>query len=295
MSHFFGTDTLIEGSSAMAPKTSNRANRDGDGTALNGNITGVDAYSPSQIAERVELAGVVKATMPLDRLLMLGLLAGAFIAFGAALYTLVMTGSTLGYGPSKLLGGAAFSLGLVLVVVGGAELFTGNNLIVMAWADGRVSTVSLLRNWVATFVSNCAGAILIALLVFWSGTLKQGEVGATAVAIAQAKMQLPFAEALLRGILCNALVCLAVWLSFAAHSVSGKILAIVFPITAFVALGFEHSVANAYLIPLGILAGAQGGLSGFAQNLMPVTIGNIIGGGGAVAFVYWVIYRRTSQ
>lgn len=257
------------------------------------NVTGVDAYSPQQIADLVENTGVVKAAMPLDKLLMLGLLAGAFIAFGAAFYTLVVTGSTLGYGPAKLLGGVAFSLGLILVVVGGAELFTGNNLIVMAWADGNVSAWSLVRNWAATYVSNAIGAALIVLLVFYSGTLDDGGVRQTAISIAEAKMKLTFIEALARGILCNALVCLAIWLSYASHHVSGKILAIVFPITAFVALGYEHSIANFYLIPIGAALGAEGGMAGFFSNMVPVTLGNIIGGSGGVAFVYWVIYRNT--
>jgi formate transporter len=256
------------------------------------NVTGVDAYSPQQIAELVENTGVVKAAMPLDKLLMLGLLAGAFIAFGAALYTLVVTGSTLGLGPARLLGGAAFSLGLILVVVGGAELFTGNNLIVMAWADGNVSAWALARNWAATYVSNAVGALLIVLLVFYSGTL-EGDVRQTAVAIAEAKMKLSFIEALARGILCNALVCLAIWMNYASRHVSGKILAILFPITAFVALGFEHSIANFYLIPIGAALGAEGGMAGFVSNMVPVTLGNIIGGSGGVAFVYWVIYRNT--
>lgn len=259
------------------------------------NIVGIDAYSPAQIAMKIEQAGIAKARMPLDKLLMLGMLAGVFIAFGAAFYTLVITGNTLGFGVGKLLGGLAFSLGLVLVIIGGAELFTGNNLIVMAWADGEASSAQLIRNWAVTFVSNGAGAIMIALLMFFSGTLQLGGVGTTAAEIAQAKMQLPFIEAFVRGILCNALVCLAVWISFASHRVSGKILAITFPVTAFVALGFEHSIANFYLIPVGLLMGAEGGLGGFVQNMIPVTLGNIIGGGGAVALVYWVIYGKRNN
>jgi len=224
---------------------------------------------------------------------MLGLLAGVFIALGAALYTQVLTGSTLGAGPTRLLGGAAFSLGLVLVVVGGAELFTGNNLIVMAWADGKISSGALLRNWGASYVANGCGAVFIVLLMLLSGLHNTGPARDTVIAIAESKMQIPIFQAFARGILCNALVCLAVWLSFASHSVSGKILAIMFPITAFVALGFEHSIANFYLIPVGIVLGAEGGISGLVSNLIPVTLGNIVGGGGTVAFVYWIIYRRS--
>ncbi|MGI9383512.1 MAG: formate/nitrite transporter family protein, partial [Methyloligellaceae bacterium] len=223
------------------------------------------------------------------------LLAGIFIGFGGALYTLVVTGSTLGFGPAKLVGGIAFSLGLVLVVVGGAELFTGNTLIVMAWADRDVSTMALLRNWAVSYVANGAGAVLLAVAVFHSGILASGDMKATAVAIAEGKMRLAADQAFIRGILCNMLVCLAVWLSFAAHSVSGKILAIIFPITAFVALGFEHSIANLYLIPVGLLAGAQGDLLAFVGNLVPVTLGNIVGGAGGVAVVYWTIYGRRNS
>jgi len=205
-----------------------------------------------------------------------------------------MTGNSLGLGPGRLLGGVAFSLGLILVVVGGAELFTGNNLIVMAWADKKVTTGGLLRNWGIVFLGNVVGSIGMAVLVTLSGTLDigGGAVAETAIAIAEAKVSIPPLAAFVRGILCNALVCLAVWLCFAAHSVSGKILAIVFPISAFVALGFEHSIANAYLIPVGYLAGANVTLAGVLGNLVPVTAGNIVGGSVFVALVYWVIYRR---
>lgn len=258
-------------------------------------VTGVDAYSPAQIAMRVETAGVSKSYLPLEKLFVLGLLAGIFIALGGAFYTVTITGSTLGFGPTKVIGGVAFSLGLILVIIAGAELFTGNALIVMAWADGKATTVALLRNWAVTFISNGLGAVLIAWLMFSSGSIGNDGVRATAIAIAEAKISLSFQEAFARGLLCNALVCLAVWLSFAARRVSGKILAIVFPITAFVALGFEHSIANFYLITIGLLAGADGGVIEFAGNIVPVTLGNIVGGAGGVAATYWVVYRRSSD
>ena len=254
-----------------------------------------DAYSPAEIAARVENAGVAKASMPFLQTFVLALLAGAFIAFGGMLYTLVMTNSGLGFGPGRLLGGVAFSLGLILVVVAGAELFTGNNLIVMAWADGRVTTRLLLRNWGIVFIGNVVGSIGMAVLVILSGTLAFGDgaVAKTAMAIASGKVAIPPVEAFFRGLLCNALVCLAVWLCFSAQSVSGKILAIIFPISAFVALGFEHSIANAYLIPIGYLAGATGvTVGGMIHNLVPVTAGNIVGGSVFMALVYWLIYRR---
>jgi formate/nitrite transporter len=253
-----------------------------------------DAYAPDAIATLVEDAGVAKANAPALRTLTLGALAGAFIAFGAMFYTLAVTGSELGLGPTRVLGGVAFSLGLILVVVAGAELFTGNNLIVMAWADRMIGTGRLLRNWALVYVANLAGSLASAALVAASGTLDNGDgaVAQTAASIALEKLALDPVEAFARAILCNALVCLAVWLSFAARTVSGKILAIVLPISAFVALGFEHSIANMYLIPVAWLNGTAGiTLAGFLENLVPVTLGNIVGGAGGVALTYWICYR----
>jgi formate/nitrite transporter len=252
-----------------------------------------DAYPPAQVARLVEQVGVKKATLPAVQTLALGVLAGAFIAFGAMYFTLVMTGSELGSGPSRLLGGLAFSLGLILVVVGGAELFTGNNLIVMAWAERKVTSLQLARNWSLVYLANLVGSLGSALMMFWSGALALGDgaVAETAVRIGEAKVALGFGQAFFSGILCNVLVCLAVWLCFAAHDVAGKILAIIFPISAFVALGFEHSVANMYLIPIAWLAGAEAVTIGsFLANLVPVTLGNIVGGGLFVALVYWLVY-----
>jgi formate transporter len=254
-----------------------------------------DAYPPAQVALLVEQIGVKKAVLPAVPTLALGVLAGAFIAFGAMFSTLALTGSPLGFGPGRVLAGLAFSLGLVLVVIGGAELFTGNNLVVMAWAASKITTGQLLRNWALVYVANLVGALGSALMMWWSGALGLGGGGVaeTAIAIAQAKVALGFTEALFRGILCNVLVCLAVWLSFAAHDVPGKVLAIIFPISAFVALGFEHSVANMYLIPIAMFAGADGvTLMGFISYLLPVTLGNIVGGGVLVALVYWLVYLR---
>ena len=254
-----------------------------------------DAYTPAKMAELVESIGVKKAALPTVPMLMLGLLAGVFIAFGAMLFTLVMTDHDMGLGPARLLGGLAFSLGLILVVVGGAELFTGNNLIVMAWADRKVSTIKLLRNWGLVYIANFCGAVGAAALVYWSGTLSfgNGAISATALDIAIAKINIDPLQAFIRGVLCNILVCLAVWLCFAAHHVAGKILAIIFPISAFVALGFEHSVANMYFIPLGMLiSNGSIGVMELLGNLIPVTLGNIVGGGFFVALVYWAIYLR---
>lgn len=254
-----------------------------------------DAYSPEVMAVRVENVGVAKARLEFIPTFMLAILAGSFIALGAAFYTVVITESGLGFGPARVLGGMAFSLGLILVIVGGAELFTGNNLIVMAWADGTVSHRQLLRNWGIVYVGNFVGSLFIALLVALSGILdfQGGAVGTTAVTIADNKISLTFEEAFFRGILCNILVCLAVWLCFSARSVAGKIAALLFPVSAFVALGFEHSVANMYLLPLGYLAGSENvTLSGLFLNLLPVTLGNIVGGSGFVALTYWIVYLR---
>ena len=266
-----------------------------------------DAYAPDEIARRIELVGVKKAGQETIPVLTLAVLAGAFIAFGAMFYSVVMTGSDLGLGPSRLLGGVAFSLGLILVLVGGAELFTGNVLIVMGWAHGKVAFGGLMRNWGLVFVGNFVGAVGMAVLAHWSGFLHIGgdAVAATAIRIGAAKVALPWDVAFVRGILCNTLVCLAVWLCFAAHSVIDKVLAIIFPIAAFVALGFEHSIANMYFIPLAILAAADPALlqaagvaadgldgAGMVHNLVPVTLGNIVGGGVFVAMTYYVVYLR---
>lgn len=254
----------------------------------------LDAYKPAEIARRIEAAGVAKAGLGLVQTLTLGVLAGAFIALGALFFLLVTTESGLGFGPGRWLGGLAFSLGLVLVVIAGAELFTGNNLIVMAWVDGRVTSRALARNWALVYVANFAGAVGTALLVTLAGTLDLGggALAETAFSVAAAKTAIVWHEAFFRGVLCNVLVCLAVWLTFAAREVSGKIMAILLPISAFVALGFEHSVANMFLIPLALMHGAPAvTMGGLVANLVPVTLGNMVGGGVLVGLAYWLCYR----
>ena len=257
-------------------------------------MTVVDAYTPVQIACRIEGVGIAKANLHSVPLFALSVLAGAFIALGAMFYTVVITDTGMGLGPTRLLGGIAFSLGLVLVVVGGAELFTGNNLLVMGWAHGKIKTTAMLRNWGFAYVGNFFGAIAMVILAYFSGYLNLGGGGveATVVKIAQAKVQLPFVQAFVSGILCNVLVCLAVWLCFAAHTVTSKILAIVFPISAFVTLGFEHCIANMFFIPIGMLVSDPGTVTvqGFISNIIPVTLGNIVGGGLFVAMSYYLIY-----
>ena len=258
----------------------------------------IDAYTPGEIAQRVNDIGIKKAQLPLLPLATLGLLAGIFIAFGAMFYLVTITNSTLGFGPTRLLGGLVFSLGLILVVVAGAELFTGNNLIVIAWAQGNIANRQLLRNWLIVFLANFFGASLTAYVTLYSGLLDLagGDVGETALRIANHKVNLGFTQAFISGIFCNALVCLAVWLSMAAHRVSGKILAIIFPISAFVALGFEHSIANMYFISLFALdPGSDITLVDMGQNLLPVTLGNIVGGSCLVALVYWICYLKNDR
>src|SRR3990170_8028654 len=269
----------------------------------------LDPLLPPEVAARAEEVGERKARMPLLPLLGLGGLAGAFIAIGAQLFTVVTTGAELGFGVNRLVGGVAFSVGLVLVVIAGAELFTGNNLVIMAWASRRVSTLMLLQNWLIVYGANLVGALATVGLVYWSRqwTLDNFAVGATALKVADAKTELSFGAAFARGVLCNALVCLAVWLAYSGRSNTDKVLGVVFPITAFVASGFEHSVANMYFIPIGILmkeeaaVRAASGLSAadlsdlnvgsfLVDNLVPVTLGNIVGGALLVGLMYWLIY-----
>lgn len=268
------------------------------------NIPMFDAYAPFEIAQRVRDVGVAKASAPVATMVALAVLAGAFIALGALFFTVTVTvgaGDRVPFGLVRLAGGLAFSLGLVLVVVGGAELFTGNNLLAMAWAAGRIQTGQVLRNWLWVYAGNLAGALGTALLVYAAGiaSAADGAVGETMVKIAQAKVALDPVAAIARGVLCNVLVCLAVWLCMGARSVADKILAILLPISAFVACGFEHSVANMFFLPIGMALAAGSAvplsLSGALSNLMLVTIGNILGGTLLVALVYWFVYLRSDR
>lgn len=256
----------------------------------------VDAHPPREIARMFEQLGVVKARTDALTLLVLAALAGAFISLGALFFTLVVTDSPLGFGITRLLGGIAFCLGLILVVVAGAELFTGNNLLAMAWASRLIATRDILRHWGLVYIGNVIGCLGTVVLVLWAdiASLGGGAVGEMAVRIASTKADLTPGEAFARGLLCNALVCLAVWLSMGGRTVTDKILAIIFPITAFVTLGFEHSIANWFLLPYGLVLDKDGAvlLAGAASNLLAVTAGNIAGGTLLVAGVYWVAYLR---
>jgi formate transporter FocA len=275
-----------------------------------------DALMPPEMAGKAENVGVSKAQLSSFRMFALAILAGAFIALGAIFSTTATTGgSALPYGVVRILAGLTFSLGLILVVVAGAELFTGNNLIIMAWASRKVSTLQLLRNWVIVYVGNFVGSILTAYLMFLGKQYEasNGALGLNALNIANTKVSLGFLQAIVLGIFCNALVCLAIWLCMSARSTTDRVLAIIPPISAFVAAGFEHSIANMYFIPVALFirAGASSTFwtnigktaadfpnltwgNFFLANLLPVTIGNIIGGAGMVGLMYWLIYLRTA-
>ena len=271
-----------------------------------GEIFGSDAFAPREVAARVETIGVAKARLPLHSMSMLALLAGAFIGLGSIAFLLVTSDPSLSFAGSRVLGGLVFSLGLIMVVVAGAELFTGNNLLAMAWAEGKLGTREVLRNWVVVGLGNLVGAAGLAVLVLLADTaaLNGGLVAKKAVEVAAAKAALSWETAFFRGVLCNVLVCLAVWMAAAGRSVVDKTVAIVPPIAAFVALGFEHSIANMFFFPLAIfllagdpalraLPGAEAlGWLAMLRNLVPVIAGNLVGGSVLVALVYWVIYRR---
>lgn len=285
----------------------------------------IDALLPSDMAHKAETIGVKKANMPAGRLMLLAVLAGAFIALGAIFATTLSVGTmtikdasgaviettAIAYGLNRLMMGLAFSLGLILVVVGGAELFTGNNLISMAFMSHKITFGQLLRNWGIVYIGNFIGSILTAVIMFVTTqyTQSNGAVGLNALNIANAKTGVEFFPAVSSGIMCNALVCLAVWLTYSARSTTDKILSIIPPVTAFVAAGFEHSVANMYFIPVGLfikswgtpaffnsIGKAAGDFANltwgnfFIGNLLPVTIGNIIGGAVMVGAVYWYAY-----
>jgi formate transporter len=286
-----------------------------------------DAIMPAAIALRVEASGVQRALLDPTTLLVLSVLGGAFVAFGAIFATTVSAGSavavgsdgatvfsaSLPYGIVRLLTGLAFTTGLILIVVGGAELFTGNNLIVIAWVSGKVKTSDVLLNWIIAFGGNLIGAFLTAVLMFQTTqyTFGAGAVGLTALTTAHAKTSLSFVPAIASGIMCNALVCLAVWMCFAARTTVDRFFTIVPPIAAFAAAGFEHCIANAYFIPMGLFIKAYAPASFWSSigktaadfpaltwrnflvgNLLPVTIGNLIGGTVMVAAVYWFVYLR---
>jgi formate transporter len=268
-----------------------------------------DAYMPAEMAKRAEASAIRKANRDFVSAFFLAVQAGSFIAFGAAFFTHVIHDSTLGVGLTKLIGGMSFSLGLILVIIAGADLFTGDTLMVMACFSRKIRVRQMLRSWTFVFLGNLVGALAVVMMVHLSGHWANGStaVGVKALAIANHKVNLTFVQAFTSGMLCNILVCLAIWLCYSSRSVTDKILSILFPITAFVAMGFEHSIANMYFIPAGLLlkcnpevVGLLNGadlsnltLSGFLfKNLLPVTIGNMVGGAIFVGTIYWILYLR---
>src|SRR4029453_4324061 len=267
-------------------------------------IFNLQAYSPAEIEEAVEKVGVKKANLPFLASFMLAIVAGGGVGFGALYYTIVASDPTLSFATTRVVGGFVFTLGLALVLVGGAELFTGNNLIVMAWASGKVSTRTMLRNWTIVWFGNLFGALGLIVLVYFSHHLdmNDGRIGQSVLNKAAGKIRPDMVTLFFKGILCNGLVCAAVWLAYAGRSVTDKIIALILPISAFIAAGFEHCVANMYFLPLAWLLTSMGKapngfdasvitISGIIHNLVPVTLGNIVGGSVLVGAVYWTIYR----
>jgi formate transporter len=267
-------------------------------------IFNLQAYSPAEIKEAIEKVGVKKANLPFLASFMLAIVGGGSVGFGAVYYTIVASDADLSFATIRVVGGLVFSLGLALVLVGGAELFTGNNLIVMAWASGRVSTGTMLRNWTVVWFGNLIGSLGLIILVFFSHHLEMndGRIALSILNTAAGKIRPDMVTLFFKGILCNVLVCAAVWLAYAGRSVTDKIVAVILPVSAFIAAGFEHCVANMYFLPMAWLLVQTGHVpanfdispitvSGILHNLVPVTLGNIVGGAGFVGAVYWAIYR----
>lgn len=273
----------------------------------------IDPLLPPEMALACETAGAAKAGRDALALIVLGVLAGAFIALGAIFMTVILTGAgELPWGVARFLAGLAFSLGLILVIIGGAELFTGDSLMIVAFASRRIALGALLRAWSLVYVGNIGGALGTAALVFLAGQhgFAGGAVGKTALAIASAKAALPMVQLFFLAVLCNVLVCLAVWMSLGARSTTGKVMVIIPPIAAFVAAGFEHSIANLYLLPYGLAIKAWSGpefwaaigqsaadypeltAGGALHNIVIATVGNLIGGSLLVGAVYWFVYLR---
>ncbi|MGQ3683512.1 MAG: formate/nitrite transporter family protein [Candidatus Loosdrechtia sp.] len=274
----------------------------------------IDAYAPPQIAAKIDDVARVKAELGFVKTFILSILAGVYLGLGAQFATLVVSDSSLHFGLTSIITGVVFSTGFMLVVIAGSELFTGNNLMIMGYIGGRITRHELLNNWVIVYIGNFVGSLT---MVLWMYHTHQWEffhdmVGAKALLIADKKVSLSFKEALARGVLCNSMVCLATWLCYSSRSVADKIVSIVFPIGGFVASGFEHCIANMYFIPMGVVlrknpevVAAAEKMTGktldlshltwkgfFLNNLIPVTLGNIVGGVILVGVVFWFIYLR---
>ena len=278
----------------------------------------VDAYAPAKMADKVGQVGVAKSQLSSLTTFALSILAGVFIALGIQLSMLVTHTATSSYGLNQLVGGVAFTLALVLIVIAGAELFTGNCLIAMSFMARKITGKDLARNLIIAFIGNFIGALTLVLWIYVSKqwTISNHLLGAKIVLAANDKVNIPFGAAFARGVLCNALVCLGIWLCYSGRSNMDKILALLWPISCLIACGFEHCVVNMWLIPMGlvlkgnsaVLAAAEkfhGGkidlsnltfFKGFLiDNLFPVVLGNLFGGIVLVAGVYWFIYLRPSK
>ena len=266
---------------------------------------GLEAYSPAEIEAKVETLGIKKANMPFLASFVLAIVAGAGIALGGMFYVLVLADAEMSFAAQKVLGGIAFALGLTIVMVGGAELFTGNTLIVMAWANKQLSSLKVLKNWTTVWVGNLVGSLVLVFLLFMShfADTHDGMVGDALINVAVAKISPDMVTIFFKGIMCNLLVCLAVWLSYAGRTVTDKIMGLMLPITAFVAAGFEHCVANMFILPMAYVLIQTGHvpvgvdvsmitIGGIFHNLIPATLGNIVGGSGLVGLVYWLVYRK---
>jgi formate transporter len=266
---------------------------------------GSDAYSPAEIQDKVEKLGVKKARSPFLPEFMLAVVAGGSIGLGGMFFLIVLADPTLGFAFQRLLGGTVFTLGLALVMIGGAELFTGNCLIVMAWCNGQIRTGEVLHNWAVVWFGNLVGALGLVFLLYMShfADLNSGEAGKAILKLAIGKMAPDMVTIFFKGILCNVLVCLGVWLAYAGRSVADKMAGMILPVSCFVAAGFEHCVANMFFLPMAWVLVQTGHvpagmnvstitLFNIAHNILPATLGNIVGGGGFVGFVYWAIYRK---
>lgn len=272
------------------------------------NVSSTEALAPVQITKKAEDLGVTKTEMSFARSFMLSIMAGAFIAMGAMFFCLVVGDPNLPFAIQRVLGGFLFCLGLILVVVAGAELFTGNTMIVMTAASKRIRWSAVWKNWIVVFIGNFIGALVIVGLVFLAEmpAMNSGQVGQTMVSVAAGKMHAGWLALFAKGIMCNFLVCLGVWMAYAAKTVADKILAVIFPITAFVACGFEHCVANMFFLPMGALLASLGiapagidpatvDMIGALYNWSATVPGNIVGGALFVGMAYWFIYRKKQQ
>jgi formate/nitrite transporter len=269
-------------------------------------IFGSDAYSPAEIQDKVEKLGVKKARMPFVPEFMLSVVAGGSIGLGGMFFCIVLADAQISFAIQRVLGGVVFCLGLALVMIAGAELFTGNCLIVMAWANRQIRTIEVLRNWTIVWFGNLVGALGLIFLLYMSHhyDLGNGAVGAAVVKLAISKIQPDAVTIFFKGVMCNVLVCLGCWLAYAGRSVADKMAGMILPVAAFVAAGFEHCVANMYFLPFAWLLAQTGHvpagvdvsvltIPGIVHNLIPATLGNIVGGGVFVGFIYWVIYRKS--